>query len=367
MQDRRDELTQDSGSPDRPAPTQILRSAGLGEDEIERVIAAHHGNVSFPLAMNLAAYYERIVAGGVPPREAARLTSSQTAHDVSAPHERADEAIRSLREARSQGESKSRDSGSRASESARPTPIEGIQYRKGDRTMTSSEQQHETDSMARAERDRWSQEREQERERERLARERERLERERERLEQEHERACERLEKEREKLEHLQEEIEARIEKQQERLEELQEALDAREEELEEREEELEQAAEEMEELEIDGAEGVREVLDVVSQRIPTLMRGIRESVYSPEAMKSTAESLATFFKSLVDVGMDPDEATAMTKLQMLHIQSQGLLTNAPYRTARGRPARPARPTRPTDPVPEARAASEECDEEGEA
>jgi chromosome segregation ATPase len=164
----------------------------------------------------------------------------------------------------------------------------------------------------------------------------------------------ERLEQEREKIEKLQEEMEARIERQEERLEEMENELDAREEELDGREEELEG-------LEVEGAEGIREVLDVVSERIPSLMRGIQETVYSAENLKKTSDALVGFFKNLVDAGMDEDEAAEMTKLQMMFIQSQGHLTASPsqrgIRTRRARPPRPARPADPAEPAEPARPA----------
>jgi chromosome segregation ATPase len=142
-----------------------------------------------------------------------------------------------------------------------------------------------------------------------LEKERERLEREREALEREREK----IEREREKVERAQEEMETRLERQEERLEKLEEELDAREEALDEAEEELE----------VEGIEGIREMLDVVSDRIPHLMRGMHESVYSPDQLKATAEAFASFYRTLVDSGMPDHLAAEMTRQHFDNLQSQ--------------------------------------------
>jgi hypothetical protein len=54
------------------------------------------------------------------------------------------------------------------------------------------------------------------------------------------------------------------------------------------------------------GIEGVREMLDVVSDRLPHLMRGLHDSVYSPERLQTTADSFASFYKTLTESGI-PD------------------------------------------------------------
>jgi chromosome segregation ATPase len=143
----------------------------------------------------------------------------------------------------------------------------------------------------------------------RLEKERERLEREREALEREREK----LEREREKVERAQEEMETRLERQEERLEQIEEELDAREEALDEAEEGLE----------VEGIEGIREMLDVVSDRIPHLLRGIQESVYSPEQLKATAEAFASFYKTLVDSGMPAHVAAELTRQHFDNLQAQ--------------------------------------------
>jgi len=157
---------------------------------------------------------------------------------------------------------------------------------------------------------------------ERLEKERERLEREREALEREREK----IEREREKVERVQEEMETRLERQEERLEQLEEELDAREEALDEAEEGLE----------VEGIEGIREMLNVVSDRIPHLMRGMHESVYSPEQVQATAQAFASFYKTLVDSGMPEHLAAEMTRQHFDNLQSQMQMQMKSRKSKRG-------------------------------
>lgn len=179
-----------------------------------------------------------------------------------------------------------------------------------------------------------------ERERERLEREREALDREREKMDRERERADrerEKLDREREKLDRIQEELDARIQRQEERLEEL-------EEELEERIEALDEAAanlDDLEDIEVEGVEGIREMLSAVTDKMPQLMRDIQESMYSPEQLKATAEAFASFYKTLVASGMPNADAAYITQKHFDRIQSQmgtRVRQHKPTRKGRGGP-----------------------------
>jgi hypothetical protein len=146
-------------------------------------------------------------------------------------------------------------------------------------------------------------------------------------------------------------------------LEQIEEELDAREEALDEAEEGLE----------VEGIEGIREMLDVVSDRIPHLMRGIQESVYSPEQLKATAEAFASFYKTLVDSGMPAHVAAEMTRQHFDNLQSQMEMQMRSHKSKRGcgdiggpdfdplgpsfdpfrhsQPSKPAQPPEPAEPA----------------
>ena len=331
-------------APTRPVrgPLDVLRSANMAEDAVRRAVARHGEGLSFTRAMNLAAAYERLVAGGIPCEAATQIVLSQPAGALCRPRDEADAVIAFVERAIGQGVD--RPAAIEAAIELWTRDSQGAPEAGGPALAFHGD--GEVDAPCRGHAPAHAPVREAMRVRRNMIDQEKRngFEAERAKLEKERER----LEHEREKLERLQEEMEERIERQQERLEELEDELEAREEELDEREEELE-------EFEVEGVEGVREVLDVVSERIPNLIRGIQETVYSPENLKKTSDALVTFFKNLVDAGMAASEAAEMTKMQMLAMQHLGLLTSGPLRRVSrmrpGRPPRPGRPDRPSRPA----------------
>ena len=331
------------------------------EDRIRDLAAQSDRPLTTARAMSLAAFYERLVEDGLSSQEAGTLLSSLAGTEVSTPRAHADAVaalIRRLTEAgmsrhdawrlaessvgertaavialaeemeitmhtrRAAGAAPGAASsfvgslaGSNAedakspqapNEGARPRFTKHVEHRvdKGGEDMVDSEKRNGAESAGKLEK-----------ERERLEREREALEREREKLE-----------REREKVERAQEEMETRLERQEERLEQLEEELEAR-------EEALDDAAEE---LEVEGIEGIREMLDVVSDRIPHLMRGMHESVYSPEQVQATAQAFASFYKTLVDSGMPDYLAAEMTRQHFDNLQSQMQMQMKPRKSKHG-------------------------------
>jgi len=141
-----------------------------------------------------------------------------------------------------------------------------------------------------------------------------------------------RLEKERERLERLQEELEER----QCTIEDRQDELDDREDQL----EDLEDDLEDLEELE--SPEEVREVLDIVSERIPGIMRDVQTALFSVESLEKMGEAIGAFYRKLVDAGIPDDEATRLTMVQQKRLNE---LTDG--RRIHVRPPRPPRPPHP--------------------
>ena len=130
-----------------------------------------------------------------------------------------------------------------------------------------------------------------------------------------------------------------------EHLEELQDRLEEMEDELEDRDGSLESADE------------LREVLDVVSERIPGLMQGIQETIFSPESSKQMAESIAQFFKTLIDSGISRDSANSLTMMHMSNLQetfhAQHTRTRPhPGKADRLHPEPPVAPESPDEPEP---------------
>ena len=71
----------------------------------------------------------------------------------------------------------------------------------------------------------------------------------------------------------------------------------------------------------IQSVDDLRELLGVVSEEVPALLRGLRDLVYSRDAAKNMAESVATFYKTLVDAGIPSDEAMKMARGYMINLR----------------------------------------------
>ena len=65
----------------------------------------------------------------------------------------------------------------------------------------------------------------------------------------------------------------------------------------------------------------LKEVLGVVSEKVPDLLRGLRDILYSPEAAENMAGAVATFYKKLVDAGIPSEEAMDMAKGYMINLR----------------------------------------------
>ena len=50
--------------------------------------------------------------------------------------------------------------------------------------------------------------------------------------------------------------------------------------------------------------EKIKEILDVVSEKIPGLLKELSGLLYSPESAKQYAEAAAIFYKELIKAGM---------------------------------------------------------------
>jgi len=67
--------------------------------------------------------------------------------------------------------------------------------------------------------------------------------------------------------------------------------------------------------------EDLREILSIVSEKVPSLLKGLRDILYSPEAAENMAGAVATFYKKLVEAGIPPEEAMDMAKGYMVNLR----------------------------------------------
>lgn len=67
--------------------------------------------------------------------------------------------------------------------------------------------------------------------------------------------------------------------------------------------------------------EELREVLGVVSERVPALLRALRDVMYSKEAAENMADAVATFYKKLVEAGIPKEDALDMARGYMINLR----------------------------------------------
>ena len=63
-----------------------------------------------------------------------------------------------------------------------------------------------------------------------------------------------------------------------------------------------------------DEAEEVREILTVVSEKVPALIKGLMSSVFSADSAKDMGRAAATYYSELKAGGIPDDVAVQMTK-----------------------------------------------------
>ncbi len=63
-----------------------------------------------------------------------------------------------------------------------------------------------------------------------------------------------------------------------------------------------------------DDAEEVREILSVVSEKVPALIKGLMSSVFSVDSAKEMGKAAATYYSELKAGGIPDDVAVQMTK-----------------------------------------------------
>ena len=73
--------------------------------------------------------------------------------------------------------------------------------------------------------------------------------------------------------------------------------------------------------METHDVEELREVLEVVSDKVPSLLRGLRDVLYSKESAENMAESVGTFYKKLVESGIPKEDALDMARGYMINLR----------------------------------------------
>jgi len=73
--------------------------------------------------------------------------------------------------------------------------------------------------------------------------------------------------------------------------------------------------------MESHDVQDLREVLEVVSDKVPGLLSGLRDVLYSKESAENMAESVGTFYKKLVESGIPKEDALEMARGYMINMR----------------------------------------------
>jgi hypothetical protein len=80
----------------------------------------------------------------------------------------------------------------------------------------------------------------------------------------------------------------------------------------------------------VETPEDIAYILDTVSDKVPSMIKGIIGAFFSPEAAKDMAKSVAEFRKTLIEGGIPEDEAMQMTREYMQTVTNwKGIMSEA--------------------------------------
>jgi hypothetical protein len=75
--------------------------------------------------------------------------------------------------------------------------------------------------------------------------------------------------------------------------------------------------------------EKIKEILDVVSEKIPGLLKQLSELLYGPKSAKQYAEAAGIFYKELKSAGMTDAQAFELTQQYMSTLNLGNLMGRA--------------------------------------
>ncbi len=79
----------------------------------------------------------------------------------------------------------------------------------------------------------------------------------------------------------------------------------------------------------VEDAEHVKEILEVVSEKIPKLIENLTDILYGEKSSAKFGKAVASFYKELVDSGMTKDQAYELTQQYMSSLNLSGLIGDA--------------------------------------
>lgn len=72
--------------------------------------------------------------------------------------------------------------------------------------------------------------------------------------------------------------------------------------------------------------EKIKEILDVVGEKIPGLLKELSDLLYSPKSAKQYAEAAAIFYKELIAAGMSSEQAFELTSQYLSTLNLGGMM-----------------------------------------
>ncbi len=69
------------------------------------------------------------------------------------------------------------------------------------------------------------------------------------------------------------------------------------------------------------GPDEVAKILDKVAEKIPALLKGLRDAVYSAEAGEQFGKAVGAFYGELIKQGIPQDQALEMAKNYMISLR----------------------------------------------
>ncbi|MFQ5910125.1 MAG: hypothetical protein ACE5IJ_05310 [Thermoplasmata archaeon] len=76
-------------------------------------------------------------------------------------------------------------------------------------------------------------------------------------------------------------------------------------------------------------AEEVKEILEVVSEKIPALLNSLTDVLYGKDQAAKYAQAVAGFYKTLKESGMTDDQAFSLTQAYMSSLNLPGMIGDA--------------------------------------
>ncbi len=74
--------------------------------------------------------------------------------------------------------------------------------------------------------------------------------------------------------------------------------------------------------------EDIKEILDVVAEKVPDLLEKLSDILYSKDNAVKYGDAVATFYTRLIEAGMEPDQAYTLTEKYMSSLSPMSAMSD---------------------------------------